>query len=130
MVEHGNYSVTLEVNLLSIILVGTFNDIATKSACKQIQTKVDSLNGQAFSVLLNCTNYEGSTPAAHKISNDYFLWLNKQNCIAWAAIYHQKIYADMAKNQQPAMFEFQNRREFYDVESAKSWLASQSVVIS
>jgi hypothetical protein len=128
MVEHGVYSVVLKGNLLSITLIGSFNELATKSACLQIQAKVDSLNGKAFGVLFNCTGYEGSTPAAHKISNDYFSWVNKQNCLAWAAVYHHAIYAEMAKNEQPAMFECQNRLEFYDIESAKLWLANQSVV--
>lgn len=129
MVEHGIYSVVLEDNLLNIILIGSFNELATKSACLQIQAKVESLNGKAFGVLFNCIDYEGSTPASHKISNDYFSWVNKQNCIAWAAVYHHSIYAEMAKNEQPAMFECQNRRQFYDIESAKSWLTSQSVVM-
>lgn len=128
MVEHGTYSVVLEGDLLTITLVGSFNEAATKSACLQIQTKVESLHGHAFKFLFNCINYEGSTPAAHKISNDCLLWLNKQNCFAWAAIYHHALYAEMARNLQPAMYECQNRRQFYDVESAQTWLSSQSVI--
>ncbi|MFT6506760.1 MAG: hypothetical protein ACI92O_000802 [Colwellia sp.] len=124
MVEHGVYSVILKDNLLSITLIGSFNELATKSVCLQIKAKVDSLKGKAFAVLFNGIDYEGSTPAAHKISNEYLSWVNKQNCIAWAAVYHHAIYAEMAKNEQPAMFESKNRREFYDIESAKSWLAS------
>ena len=52
MVEHGVYSVVLKGNLLSITLIGSFNELATKSACLQIQAKVDSLNGKAFGVYL------------------------------------------------------------------------------
>lgn len=125
MIEHGTYSVVIENNLLSITLVGTFNDLATRSVCQKIQTKVESLNGQGFGILLDCTEYEGSTRDAHEISNQHLLWLNKQNCIARAVIYSQTLYVDMVKNEQPALFELQNRREFHDVKSAKSWLLSQ-----
>lgn len=126
MVEHGTYSVVLEDDLLSITLVGAFNEIATNSVCRQIQDKVGTLQGNAFKFLFNCIDYEGSTPAAHKISNDCLLWLNKQNCFAWAAVYHHALYAEMARSQQPAMYECQNRREFYNVELAKAWLSGQS----
>jgi hypothetical protein len=125
MLEHGTYSVVLEGRLLSISLEGTFNDIATRSVCKKIKAKVESLNGQGFAILLDCIAYEGSTPDAHKISNQHLLWLNKQNCIARAVIYNKKLYFDMVKNEQPALFELQNRREFHDVKSAQSWLLSQ-----
>lgn len=125
MIEHGNYSIELEGNLLSIILVGSFNDIATHAICQKVQANIESLNEQAFALLLICTDYEGSTPDAHKISNQYLTKLNKQNCIARAAVYRKTIYADMAKNEQPAMFGFQNRREFFDEASAKTWLLSQ-----
>ena len=33
MLKHGTFSVVLEANLLSITLLGTFNGIATLSAC-------------------------------------------------------------------------------------------------
>jgi hypothetical protein len=125
MHEHGTFSVVLEGNLLSITLLGTFNDIATLSACQQIEAKVESLNGQAFGILLNCIGYEGSTPDAHKISNKYLLWLNKSNYIALATIYSQNIYADIVKNEQAALSELKSRREFTDVQEAKLWLISQ-----
>ena len=125
MLEHGTFSVVLEGNLLSITLLGTFNDIATLSACQQIEAKVESLNGQAFAILLNCIGYEGSTPDAHKISNQYLLWLNKRNYIALASIYSKNIYADIVKNEQTALFELKNRREFNDLQEAKLWLLSQ-----
>lgn len=125
MLEHGTFSVVLEGNLLIITLLGTFNDIATLSACQQIEAKVESLNGKAFVILFNCTGYEGSTPDAHKISNQCLLWLNKRNYIALASIYSQRIYADIVKNEQAALVELKSRREFTDVQEAKLWLISQ-----
>ena len=59
MVEHGVYSVILKDNLLSITLIGSFNELATKSVCLQIKAKVDSLKGKAFAVLFNGIDYEG-----------------------------------------------------------------------
>ena len=125
MLEHGKYSVSLHHNLLSITLVGMFNDIATATVCQQIKSHVESLQGEKFAILLDCIEYEGSTPEAHHISNEHLLWLNKQNCIARAIIYSQKLYFDIVKNEQPALFELQNRKEFHDHEKAHNWLLTQ-----
>jgi hypothetical protein len=123
--EHGNYSIALNGKILNITLIGMFNELATQSVCQQIQNQVDSLNGQSFGILLDCSKYEGSTPEAHRISNQFLLWLNKQACIARAIIYSQKLYFDIVKNEQPALFELQNRQEFHQFAEAESWLSSQ-----
>ena len=124
-IEHGSYSITLDGRVLSITLSGMFNDIATQNVCYKIKSEVESLNGRSFGVLLDCTTYEGSTREAHQISNQFLLWLNKQACSARAIIYSQKLYFDIVKNEQPALFELQNRKEFHDLVEAKSWLAVQ-----
>jgi len=124
-IEHGSYSITLDGRVLSITLSGMFNDIATKNVCYKIKSEVESLKGQSFGVLLDCTTYEGSTREAHQISNQFLLWLNKQACSARAIIYSQKLYFDIVKNEQPALFELQNRKEFHDLLEAKSWLTVQ-----
>ncbi|TWX72874.1 hypothetical protein [Colwellia sp. C1TZA3] len=111
--------------MLSITLLGTFNDLATHSACQQIEAKVESLNGEAFGILFDCIGYEGSTPDAHKVSNQSLLWLSKKNCIARASIFSQNIYADIVKNEQAALSQLKNQREFTNVQEAKQWLASQ-----
>jgi hypothetical protein len=125
MSEHGDYSVTLVGRLLHITLSGMFNDLATKIVCQKIQNEVESLNGQDFVILLDCIDYEGSTPAAHQVSNQFLFWLNQQNCLARAIVYSQKLYFDIVKNEQPALFELQNRREFHNLSDAKSWLVAQ-----
>lgn len=125
MIEHGSYTVLLEKKLLSITLAGMFNDLATQAICQQIKAKVESLNGQGFGILLDCLKYEGSTREAHTISNQHLLWLNQQNCAARAIVYSQKLYFDIVKNEQPALFELQNRREFYQLKDARDWLITQ-----
>jgi len=125
MQEHGGYLVKFEHNLLNITLIGALNEQATDSACQQIKDKIDRLNGQKFVVLVNGIDYEGSTPQAHQISNQSLLWLNQQNCVARATVYRQKIYLDIVKNEQPAIFATQNRREFYCLEEARTWLINQ-----
>ncbi|WP_085299501.1 hypothetical protein [Cognaticolwellia mytili] len=124
-IEHGSYSVTLDGKVLSVTLSGMFNEFATTTVCQKIKNQVDSLNKENFGILLNCATYEGSTREAHKISNLFLLWLNKQTCSARAIIYSQKLYFDIVKNEQPALFELLNRKEFYDLTEAKAWLASQ-----
>ena len=125
MVEHGNYSVVLEGRMLIITLVGMFNDLVTQSVCQQIEAKVESLNGQGFGLLFDCTGYEGSTPDAHSISNQHILWLNRQNCLARAMAYNHKIHLDIVKNAQPAVLELKNRREFDNLQDARDWLVIQ-----
>lgn len=128
MTEHGQYSVDLEQNILSITLIGMFNDIATKSVCELIKALVVSLENKPFKILLDCSAYEGSTREAHQVSNQHLLWLNKQNCIARATVFNQKLYHDIVKNEQPALFELQNRREFNNIAEAKRWLEQLTVV--
>lgn len=122
MKEHGTYSVTLQNNVLNIRLVGMFNEIATRKVCEQIEQHIDMLNTKSFKLLVDCLDYEGSTRAAHKISNQHLLWLIQQNCQAQAAVYGRKLYADIVKNEQPAVGNILNRREFTNIEEAKNWL--------
>jgi hypothetical protein len=124
-IEHGSYSVTLDGRVLSISLSGMFNEFATTTVCQKIQSQIEVLNKQRFGILLDCSSYEGSTREAHQISNLFLLWLNKQACSARAIIYSQKLYFDIVKNEQPALFELQNRKEFDDLTEAKAWLALQ-----
>jgi len=125
MVEHGTYTVELEGSMLKVTLVGMFNDLATEAVCSQIEALVDSLNGQGFGLLFDCTAYEGSTPDAHKVSNQHILWLNRQNCLARAMAYNHKIQVDIVKNAQPAVLQLKNRQEFYNLQDARNWLLTQ-----
>ena len=102
-----------------------FNDLATQAVCSQIEALVDSLNGQGFGLLFDCTAYEGSTPDAHKVSNQHILWLNRQNCLARAMAYNHKIQVDIVKNAQPAVLQLKNRQEFYNLQDARNWLLTQ-----
>jgi len=125
MVEHGTYTVELEGSMIKVTLVGMFNDLATQAVCSQIEALVDSLNGQGFGLLFDCTAYEGSTPDAHKVSNQHILWLNRQNCLARAMAYNHKIQVDIVKNAQPAVLQLKNRQEFYNLQDARNWLLTQ-----
>ena len=125
MVEHGTYTVELEGSMIKVTLVGMFNDLATEAVCSQIEALVDSLNGQGFGLLFDCTAYEGSTPDAHKVSNQHILWLNRQNCLARAMAYNHKIQVDIVKNAQPAVLQLKNRQEFYNLQDARNWLLTQ-----
>ncbi|AZQ84939.1 hypothetical protein EKO29_13640 [Colwellia sp. Arc7-635] len=124
MGEHGTYSVLLEGELLNINLSGMFNDLATNSLCQLIEAQIESLNGQRFFILLNCIDYQGSTPEAHDISNQHALWLKQQNCVASAIVYKQNFYFNIAKSQQPALSKSKKRKEFFNMQAAKGWLVS------
>lgn len=127
MTEHGQYSVDLEQDILSITLIGMFNDIATTTVCKLIKDLVESLESKPFKILLDCSAYEGSTREAHQVSNQHLLWLNEQNCIARATVFNQKLYHDIVKNEQPALFELKNRREFNNIVEANHWLKQLAI---
>lgn len=125
MIEHGSYQVTLAEQVLTVSLAELFNEHATATVCQQMKSYIESLNGRSFVVLLDCMGYEGSTPEAHQISNNFLRWLNKQNCLARAIVYSQKLYFDIVKNEQPAVLESNNRREFCNLAEAQQWLATQ-----
>lgn len=125
MVEHGEYSIVLNDRLLNVRLSGMFNELATQKVCNLIQQDIEQLSGTSFVMLLDCRTYEGSTPEAHKISNQFLLWLNAQSCFARAIVYSRKLYFDIVKNEQPALFGLQNRREFFQLSEANAWLTSQ-----
>jgi hypothetical protein len=125
MQEHGYYSVKLEQNLLNITLVGSLNEQAAGTACQQIKASIVGLNGDKVVVLVNCLDYQGSTPQAHQISNQTLNWLNQQNCVARATVYKEKIHQDIVKHQQPEIFGMKNRREFHCFDEARQWLLAQ-----
>lgn len=122
MMEHGKYSVTLKNDIITIVLVGMFNEMATKTVNGLIKEQVNTLGNKAFKILLDCSEYEGSTREAHQLSNEFLEWLNQQNCIARATVFSLKLYHDIVKNEQPALFGQKNRREFNNVDAANAWL--------
>lgn len=125
MVEHGDYTVTIEDSIIYVTFVGMFNDIASQKLCTYVETLIENMDGAAFYLLFNMLEYEGSTPEAHKVGDQHFKWLETQNCIARASVVSSMLLVEISRNEQAALRESSITSKVFDNEyDARKWLLS------
>ncbi|MFD2167801.1 hypothetical protein ACFSJY_16225 [Thalassotalea euphylliae] len=125
MIEHGNYTVEIVDDTMFVNFDGMFNYLASKNLCELAEKKITDLNGNGFYLLINLTNYEGSTPDAHEEGNRHAIWLEKQNCLGKAIVIQGEGMLDIIRSQQEFLSQSKILTQVFKSEDeAKSWLCS------
>ena len=125
MVEHGEYIVTVEGQIINVTFIGMFNEIASKNVCAYVEELINGMNGASFCMLFQMIDYEGSTPDAHIIGNQHFKWLEKKNCYARATVVSNMALIEISRNEQPSLRESNVNSKIFETEAdAKKWLVS------
>lgn len=125
MLEHGKYKIIVEGAIINVTFIGMFNDTASKNACNYVESLVDEMNGASFCMLFNLLDYEGSTPEAHKIGDEHFKWLEKQNCLGRATITSSMALIEISRNEQASLRQSNIKSKMFETETdAKEWLLS------
>jgi hypothetical protein len=123
MVEHGNYIVTVEGAIINVTFIGMFNDTASKNVCTYVEELINEMNGASFCMLFNMLDYEGSTPDAHKIGDQHFKWLEKQNCLGRAIVTSSMALIEISRNEQKSLRQSNIEFRIFETEAdARMWL--------
>jgi len=123
--EHGIFTVTIDTNIIIVIMKGSFNEFGARALIDSIKAKIKNFNGAKFSILVEDLELEGITPEGYKEINKYNEWLNNQNMIAKARVANSSLMLDIDHRLIPAI-QKQNLKIFEDVPSAIEWLKLQS----
>ena len=123
--EHGIFTVTIDTNIIIVIMKGSFNEFGARALIDSIKAKIKSFNGTKFSIIVEDLELEGITPEGYKEINKYNEWLNNQNMIAKARVANSSLMLDIDHRLIPAI-QKQNLKIFEDVPSAIEWLKLQS----
>lgn len=125
MIEHGEYKVAVEGSMIIVIFKGMFNEHASAKVCTMVEEIIDKMSGKPFTMLYNLTEYQGSTPEAHKLGNEHFLWLENQNCLARATVSTERAMIEIVRNEQSSIVQSKITSQiFTDENNAKNWLLS------
>ncbi len=123
MVEHGEFTVTVEGGIIHVIFIGMFNDVASKNLCSYVEELIIGMNGASFCMLFNMLDYEGSTPDAHIIGNLHFKWLEKQNCLGKAIVADNMAFIEISRNEQATLRQSNIDSRIFETEAdATTWL--------
>lgn len=121
---HGNSEVTFIDNILTVKLVGAFNEFDILKVNNSIKAALEDLNSQKFYMLVDDRELEGLTPEAYQVIEENIGWLDKQNLIAKAFIMKSLIQESLDDHFVPSKKK-QNTRAFTDEASAIAWLKTQ-----
>ena len=121
----GQYQVELAGKVITVTFEGMFDEKTSIKVCRHVEDLIASFNGEPFYMLINLSNYQGSTPDAHKVGNDHAVWLEGQNCLGKAIVTNEQFMLNIVRNQQTQLSQSQLvTKVFPSEEEAKVWLGS------
>lgn len=119
--KHGDYTISVEGQLIYTSLNGSFNEYGVSCWITAIKSTIAQFNGQAFTMLVNELNAQGATPEALNVANEYNEWLSTQNMKAKAVVYSSDTLKDIDEKRLPSRKK-QNVRFFSSIADARQWL--------
>ena len=122
-VGHGSNQVSIQDNIITITLIGSFNEYDFKDIAQKVKQAVAEYNGKQFCILVNDVQLFGATPEAYEELEKLNQWLNTQPMIAKAIVISPSSLLDTIKTRVPAIRD-QNVKTFEIEEDAICWLKS------
>ena len=65
-VGHGSNQVSIQDNIITITLIGSFNEYDFKDIAQKVKQAVAEYNGKQFCILVNDVQLFGATPEAYE----------------------------------------------------------------
>jgi len=121
--DHGEFSIQVKENLITLSLIGEFNEYSTRAYAAEIKSLVESFQGAPFLILVNNLNLVGATPEAYTESNKHNEWLYTTSMIGKATVYPNTFLADVDASRVSSK-KYLNCRNFTNISKAKAWLCS------
>lgn len=123
---HGEHCVSVDNNIIRVVMSGAFNEFTIIDACAQITKSIESLTPQPFCILNDVRNVEGGTPEGFEESNQFNLWLESQKMIAKAIVTNSIAFREI---NEARVRESSNQlvQYFATTEDAEAWLEKMMV---
>jgi hypothetical protein len=123
--EHGDYSVAIDGNIIIATMKGSFNEYGARALTGQMRANIESFHGTCFCILVNALELDGLTPKGYEELDKYNDWLNCQNMLAKAMVGNSDTISTIINSRIPSKRE-QNIKEFDNILDAMTWLKLQS----
>ncbi|MCJ8296339.1 MAG: hypothetical protein MJK15_18225 [Colwellia sp.] len=123
-VAHGQSSISVDGDIITVKAVGAFNVEGITKTIEQLKFFIEGFGQKEFKLLFDYTETEGGTPDVFDKINECNIWLNSQNMVAKAVVVHSEILFKILESRTPARHS-QNEQSFDDIASAINWLATQ-----
>jgi hypothetical protein len=119
--SHGGIEIFLVNNVITAVLVGSFNDAGVLDYSKKIQSIVASLKEKPFVMMIDNTKFEGCTPEGFKELDVFNSWLSNTQLKAKAFIIKNEVNKQIIKSRTPSLSS-QNTCFFSNYQAANEWL--------
>ena len=124
-IEHGESSVTIDGNIISVTLLGAFNEYGLQEIANALKHTIEGLQGRKFSILVNALEFQGATPEAYVELDKLNAWLNTQNMMAKALLITSDSTLNIIKTRIPSI-QSQKMEVFDNKADAIAWLKAQA----
>lgn len=124
MFEHGSFVVRQIDNILFCRLTGSFNKEGIEGYINEIKHCFNNSEGTPLGMLIDNLAFEGGTPDAYQVFEQYNQWLNYQPIVGKAFIVNSIMTKEIMLKQSPALRK-QNIDFFNEEEDALTWLRAQ-----
>ncbi|GGA86558.1 hypothetical protein GCM10011369_30780 [Neiella marina] len=120
---HGEFDVSVEGNIIHIVMAGSFNEYTIEAISKLIEQAIVGLENRPFYMLIDIRHVDGGTPEAYEASAEFNLWLDQQNLVAKALITKSVLFQQI--NESRVREHSSQRVAYFDnVDAAKRWFES------
>ena len=121
--EHGNHTIEVRGNTITLTLFGEFNRQGALSYIQAMKDTIVQFAGQPIVILVDNTQLTGGTPNAYEESNNYNQWLATQKVLAVATVYSSEVF-NVIDKARVTNKELLNYKAFSTSEEAQQWLVN------
>ncbi|NMP30233.1 hypothetical protein HII17_01555 [Thalassotalea sp. M1531] len=124
MEAHGEFNVVLNGNAIESKLKGSFNDVGFSDYVETVKRNVAKLADLPFVMMIDNSEFEGGTPEAYVVFEEYSKWISTQHVIAKVYLVSSFVQKEIMLQQTPEL-QNQNIEFFKEKSEARDWLAKQ-----
>jgi len=119
--KHGEVELSYDNQIITAVLVGSFNKKGAEEYTEGVKSIVKQLKGKKYAMLVDNSKLEGGTPEAYQTLENYNQWINNTNIVAKAIVVDSQAAMELIKSLSPSINQ-QKNKSFYDRKSALEWL--------
>lgn len=122
--KHGEYKITVDNNIVTICLKGSFNKQAVTCCTTEIKRIVEDNYPNKFCILFDNSEYTGCTPDGFETLEAFNQWLGDKNLVAKAMVINSSMHLDIIDKRTPSR-QNQKIKNFNCLAEAQNWLQQQ-----
>ncbi|WED21318.1 hypothetical protein L3Q72_11815 [Vibrio sp. JC009] len=120
---HGSHHIEISNDIITLELIGDFNEYGMSSALKSVSEAIEKLSGKNYCILVDSSRYTGGVPDAYEEVNLFYETGDITGLSAVAIVHSNNLLAIIDSRYIPSL-EKQQVKTFSDKKSALCWLNS------